>query len=223
MNKAEKLRKLYQEIFQCRLCQPNVFASKVPRRVLENTLNSQIVLMAQAPGKTGVRVSGVHWNKKDATLTKGGSFLDKQLALIRYSVNINNKATPRPYTTNVLQCWTGRDKNRKRDITPESEELGYCERWWRKEIEIIKPNIIVLLGKPAIECFAQVIGENLIFSEMLQDKHQGKSITIGDIELKLFFLTHPTASYRESNVPNPRNQTQLYRERFQQIKEILNI
>jgi uracil-DNA glycosylase family 4 len=223
MDKADELGKLYREIFICTKCHPNVYASKVPRQVLERTLNSEIVLMAQAPGACGVRISGVHWNKEDGTLTKGGSFLDKHLALINYSVNLHTITNPRPYTTNVLQCWTGRDKSGKRDRTPTSEELYYCKRWWRKEIEIIKPKFMVLLGKPAIECFAQVIGENWVFSEMLQNKHKGKSVNIGDIELKLIFLTHPTASYKESNEPNSRNQTQLYRERFQYIKESLAV
>ena len=55
MDKASELGRLYQEIFQCRRCQPKVYASKVPRRVLENTLSSEIVLMAQAPGEGGVK------------------------------------------------------------------------------------------------------------------------------------------------------------------------
>jgi uracil-DNA glycosylase len=131
MNKADELRKLYQEIFKCRDC-PKVFESEVERQVLENTLNSKIVLMAQAPSKDGVRKSGVHWIKKDCTLTKGGIFLDKQLPLIGYSVNPHNNTTPRPYTTNVLHCWTGRDRSGKRDRTPEPMELSNCSKWWQK-------------------------------------------------------------------------------------------
>lgn len=222
MDKVDELRKLYQEIIQCTNCHPNVYPSRVPRRVLENSLNSEIVLMAQAPGKSGVRISGVHWNKEDGTLTKGGSFLDKQLALINYSVNIRNNAMPRPYTTNVLQCWTGRarDVKRKRDREPEGMELEYCAKWWRKELEIIQPKIIVLLGAPAIDCFSQVIGKKWKLAEML--KNNGESITIGDIKLKVFGLPHPTAGYKEHNEPY-RKQSQLYREVFQQVKKILNL
>lgn len=225
IDKADELRKLYQEIFQCRYCQPKVFASKVPRRVMENTLNSEIVLMAQAPSECGVRISGVHWNKEDGTLTKGGKFLDNRLTPIAYSVNLHNNTATRPYTTNVLQCWTGRarDGKRKRDRDPEEMELIYCAKWWRKELEIIQPKIMVLLGAPATEYFAQVIGKNWVFAEMLQNKRQGEHIPIGDIELKIFFLPHPTAGYKERNVPYPRKQSQLYQEAFQQVKENLNL
>jgi uracil-DNA glycosylase family 4 len=222
MNKADELTKLYQEIFNCRCCQPKVFASEVPRRVLENTLNSEIVLMAQAPGESGVRISGVHWNREDGTLTKGGSFLDKQLSLIKYSVNLDNNAIPRPYTSNILQCWTGRAKHakRKRDRELKDTELKYCAKWWRKELEIIGPKIMVLLGKPATEYFAKAIGEKWFFADML--RRQGEYIKIGDMELKVFFLPHPTAGYKEHNVPNPRKQSQIYQEVLQQVKENLN-
>ncbi len=108
MDKADELGKLYQQIFKCSHCRPKVFPSKVPRRVMENTFNSEIVLMAQAPGACGVRISGVHWNKEDGTLTRGGKFLDKQLNQIDYSVNLHNNTAMTPYTTNVLHCWTGK-------------------------------------------------------------------------------------------------------------------
>jgi uracil-DNA glycosylase family 4 len=220
MGKADELTKLYKKIFQCRHCQPKVFTSKVPRRVLENALNSEIVLMAQAPGECGVRISGVHWNREDGTQTKGGNFLDKQLALIKYSINLHSDAISRPYTTNVLQCWSGRAKG-KRDRIPESKELSNCAEWWKKELEIIQPTIMILLGAPATEYFAQVIDKNWVFAEML--KRQGEDIKIRDINLglKVFFLPHPTASYKELTEPY-RKQKQLYQEVFQQVKEKLN-
>lgn len=222
MEKADELRKLYQEIFHCTKCHPNVYASKVPRRVLENTLNSEIVFMAQAPGECGVRISGVHWNKEDGTLTKGGKFLDNRLTPIAYSVNLYNNTAMRPYTTNVLQCWTGRAKagKRKRDREPEEIELKYCAKWWRKELEIIQPKIMVLLEAPAIEYFAKVINKNWVFAEML--KRQGEHIKIDDIALKVFFLPHPTAPYKEPNDPY-RTRSQLYQEVFLQVKEKLNL
>ncbi len=220
MDKADQLENLYQEIFQCTKCHPNVVASKVRRQVLGNTLNSKIVLMAQAPGETGVRKSGVHWNREDGTLTKGGNFLDKQLALIKYSVNCHSDAMPRPYTTNVLQCWTGRAKG-KRDRIPESKELSNCAKWWKKELEIIQPTIMILLGAPAAEYFARAIDKNWVFAEML--KRQEENIKICDInlDLKVFFLPHPTAPYKELIEPY-RKQKQLYQAVFQQVEEKLH-
>lgn len=86
-------------------------------------------------------------------------------------------------------------------------------------MEIIQPRVIVLLGKPAIECFAEVIGKEWIFAEML--KCQGEPIIINDVELEMFFLPHPTAPYKELNDPY-RTKSELYQEVFQQVKEKLN-
>jgi len=221
MDKAAELKKLYQKIIHCDCCQ-KVIPSKVRRQVLENTLSSEIVLMAQAPAETGVRISGVHWNKENGTLTAGGSFLDKHLALIKYSVNLKNNEYVRPYTTNVLQCWTGRERKGKgeRDRYPKDKELTFCSCWWKKELEIICPKVIVFLGAPAIECFAQVIGKEWKLAERL--KHQGEIIIIDDMELKGFFLPHPTSSYKEKDVPNPRKKSQIYHDVFIQINKYLS-
>ena len=37
MDKSDKLRKLYEEIFLCTKCRPNVYASEERRQVLQNT------------------------------------------------------------------------------------------------------------------------------------------------------------------------------------------
>jgi uracil-DNA glycosylase family 4 len=220
MEKAYELGKLYQQIFQCNCCQPKVIDSKVKRQVMENTLDSEIVLMAQAPGACGVRISGVHWNKEDGSLTRGGSFLDNQLTIINYSVDFHNKTAPRPYTTNVLQCWTGRVVDSKRDRTPTKTELEKCKKWWQKELEIIQPKIMVLLGAKATESLAQTIDKKWVFAKML--KCQGEHIPIWDMELKVFFLPHPAGPFKETNDPY-RTKSQIYQEVFQRVKENLNI
>ena len=176
--------------------------------------------MAQAPGETGVRMSGVHWNREAGTLTKGGNFLDKQLALIKYSINLHNHTIPRPYTTNILQCWTGRAKG-KRDRIPEPKELSNCARWWKKELEIIRPTIMILLGAPAAEHFGRAIDKKWVFAEMLKRQRQQINIRDINLDLKVFFLPHPTAPYKELIEPY-RKQKQLYQEVFQQVKENLS-
>ena len=216
MDKVYKLKRLYQQIFQCRECQ-NIIPSKVQRQVLENTLNSEIVLMAQAPGVCGVRISGVHWNKEDGSLIGGGIFLNNQLALIEYSVRQNNPV-PRPYTTNVLQCWTGRDGDRSRDRPPAEKELETCKKYWQEELNIIQPKILVVLGKKATESLSKVIEQNWIFADMLNCKVE--NIPIGEIKVTVFFLPHPSAPYKERNAPY-RTKSELYRDIFIKIKQKL--
>lgn len=148
--------------------------------------------MAQAPSEEGVRKSGIHWIGEDGRLRRpGGTFLDKYLRMIGYSVNPGDPEYQRPYTTNVLHCWTGRKG--KRDRKPSQEELSNCMNWWLGEFKIIKPKVILLLGKPAAESFSSVCGESLSFAELLI--RQRKVVTLGEITLRRFTVPHPTAPY----------------------------
>jgi uracil-DNA glycosylase len=88
-----------------------------------------------------------------------------------------------------------------------------------KELEIIKPKVMVLLGAKATESLAQVIDKKWVFAKML--KSQEENITIGDIVLKVFFLPQPTAPYKEADEPD-RKQKQIYQEVFHQVQEKMN-
>jgi uracil-DNA glycosylase len=94
MDKVSLLNRLYQEIHSCRDC-PDVEESISPRIVDNNAIESKIVLMAQAPARCGVRISGKHWVEEDESLTKGGKFLEKYLNIIGYSVD-GKTPLPRP-------------------------------------------------------------------------------------------------------------------------------
>ena len=195
MSNKQILRQLYDEVHCCRCC-PDVEASIVPRQLDERAASSKVALMAQAPSKSGVRKSGRHWIGEDGKLRRpGGVILDKHLRGIGYTVNPDDDALKRPYTTNVLHCWTGRArKGSKRDRRPARDELLACKRWWRKELELVRPRVLILLGKPAAESFSAMTGEKVNFSALLD--RQGETIVIGEVELKRFTLPHPTAPYR---------------------------
>lgn len=214
MGKSEYLERLYHEIHSCRKC-PMVIASEEPRKVNERSLDSSIILMAQAPSESGVRKSGIHWVKRDGTLTNGGRNLEKYLSKIAYSV-IPKEMFKSPYTTNVLHCWTG--KQGKRDRPPNETELLYCRPWWIKEFEIIRPRVLLLLGAKAVSSFSIATSEKLEFKDLL--KNQGKSLSLNDMELYLFAVPHPVAPYKEKEYPY-RTISEIYAEVFNQLNQYL--
>jgi len=159
---------------------------------MDEASRTRITLMAQAPSENGVRKSGIHWVDRNGKVRHpGGTFLDKYLRSIGYSVGLPDRQYLRPYTTNVLHCWTGRSG--KRDRSPSKEELRNCKIWWLRELQIIRPKVLVLLGKPASEAFASVCGVNARFVELL--KRQGEKVVFDDIVLHRFVVPHPTAPY----------------------------
>jgi len=217
MRKEQILHRLYDDVHSCRCC-PGVEPSVVPRQPDERAVSSKVVLMAQAPSESGVRKSGRHWIGEDGKLRRpGGVFLDKHLRSIGYTVNPDDDRLKRLYTTNVLHCWTGRShEGSKRDRPPARDELLACRRWWCKELELVRPRVLILLGKPAAESFSAMTGQKLSFSSLLD--LQGETIAVGDFELKRFTLPHPTAPYRrQKNDGSTESRSDIYEAVFQAV------
>lgn len=182
---------VYKEIYSCRKCQ-NVISSLTQRHLNEVACRSDILLMAQAPSESGVRKSGIHWVDEDGRIRRpGGVFLDKYLKQLGYSVDPEAKKLARPYTTNVLHCWTGR--NGERDRQPTNNELQNCKPWWHREIELVKPRVLILFGKPATESFSAACGDHRSFGELLTN--QGEEMRFGKLPVRRYVLPHPTAPY----------------------------
>ena len=195
MVENSELNEIYQGIFLCRQCE-RVVESLLPRKLIPEAFTANLTLMAQAPSEGGIRMSGIHWVGGDGKLRRpGGTFLDKYLQAVGYSVGPMQNSLPRPYTTNVLHCWTGRSG--VRDRRPSKEELRNCKQWWVKELQVIQPRVLVLLGKPASEAFAMVCGIEARFAELL--RRQGQTMTFGKLTLQRFVLPHPTAPYPDKS------------------------
>lgn len=153
-----------------------------------------------------MRKSGVHWIDENGNVkSPGGTFLDKFLQKIGYSLDPKKAFYLRPYTTNVLHCWTGRKG--KRDRIPTKTELETCKYWWMKEFGIIKPKSVLLMGKPASESFGKMFDIKKDFSQLLHE--QQLIVSFGNLSIKLFFLPHPTAPYK--------GKSELYEAVFKEI------
>jgi uracil-DNA glycosylase family 4 len=186
-----QLSQLFKGIHGCRLCQ-TVVPSEVPRSICPNW-STNLVLMAQAPSEHGVRVSGVHWVDHHGKLRPpGGTYLDGFLRRIGYSIDPNEDRLPRPYTTNVLQCWPG--KGTKRDRTPSPQEITNCCRWWQAELQLLRPVAVILLGKPAADAFVSACRVHQDFSSLLE--MQGMPVSYSGGTVPVFTVPHPTAPYR---------------------------
>ena len=215
MGSAREFRRLYEGIHACRKC-PNVVPSLVARCVNDVARQSGIVLMAQAPSDGGVRKSGVHWVGADGRLRKAGVFLDKYLKRLGYSVDPEAAGYVRPYTTNVLHCWPG--ATGKRDRKPNNNELQNCKPWWLKELDLVRPQVVILLGAPAAESFASVCGDHRSFNELLSA--QGESVVFSDFRVKRYVVPHPTSSYRD-RLPPYKVKSQIYEEVTASVANIL--
>lgn len=129
VNKKIEIEKLNKKIRNCSKCplwrkRSNVVPGEGP-------VNAKIIFIGEAPGreedKTGKPFCG-----------RAGKLLDKLF-------KDNNIKRETVFITSVIKCRP--PKNRR----PKKKELERCHNWWQKQIEIINPQKIVILGKTAFD------------------------------------------------------------------------
>ena len=119
------LTELYQQIALCNKCDIAKARTKVVPG--EGAENAEIMFIGEAPG--------FHEDQQGRPFVgPAGQFLDRLLALI----NLNREQV---YIANVIKCRpTG-----NRDPLP--AEITNCEHWLDSQVDIIKPKMIVTLGR----------------------------------------------------------------------------
>jgi len=125
------LTELYEQITVCHKCEiSKARTNAVPG---EGPENAEIMFIGEAPG----------WNEDKQGrpfVGQAGQFLDKLLA----SINLDRKKV---YITNVVK--TRPPDNRD----PSPIEIQNCAPWLERQLEIIKPKIIVTLGRYSMAKF----------------------------------------------------------------------
>jgi DNA polymerase len=158
MTELEEIRKQVVSCIKCDLCKTRTNA--VPGK---GSPNAKIMFVGEAPGRTedlrGEPFVGAAGKKLTEMLEKNG--------IMRESV----------YITNVVKC---RPPNNR---VPTDEERLKCKEYLEKEIQIINPKIICVMGNTAC---SSILGQGEI------TKNRGKIIKKDG---RMFFLTfHPAAT-----------------------------
>ena len=158
MNQLETIKQNVIECTKCELCKTRT--NSVPGK---GNFQSDVIFVGEAPGrnedKHGEPFVGAAGKKLSAALEGTG--------VLREEV----------YITNVVKC---RPPNNR---VPNTTERDTCKEYLKKEISIIKPKIICVLGNTA---FNSVLGGSEI------TKYRGK---LARKDNQLYFITiHPAAT-----------------------------
>ena len=167
-NQSSKLSKYYDSIKNCLNCSLGktrtnfVFGSGNP--------NSNIVFVGEAPGKNE-DLEGKPF------VGRSGKLLDK----ILHAINLSRNDV---YILNVIKCKPPENRN------PNAQEIEECEPYLKEQLNIIKPKLIVALGRVSAMTLLQT-KESLL---NLRNKiHQYEGID--------FLVTyHPAALLRNPNL-----------------------
>ena len=180
----ESLESIKKEVIQCVLCGLSITRKNaVPG---SGSINRKIILIGEAPGKnedeTGSPFVG-----------SAGKILDQALIDAR----IERKEI---YITNVVKC---RPPNNR---VPTDEEIRICtNQYLKKEIDIISPKIICILGATALK--------SLLGLKSMTPYH-GKIVKRPP--LKYFITYHPAATMYNNKLK------QIFFEDIQKLAKIVN-
>jgi DNA polymerase len=178
MEDVEKeLEKLSLQIKNCNKCP--LYKNRKNAVPGEGNWKSRIMLIGEAPG----------FNEDE----QGRPFVGRAGKLLEEFLSSIRKRREEVFITNVVKC---RPPNNRQ---PEEEEIKICTSLYLdKQIELIKPKLIVCLGNVSANYIFKKFG--LKFESM--NKQHGKVFSVSNlfIQTKIIATYHPAAILRNQNL-----------------------
>lgn len=131
-------------------------------------INADVMFIGEGPGENE-DIQG------EPFVGRGGQLLDKML----YAVDLDRKKNI--YIANIVKCRPPHN----RDPKPEEQEM--CIDWLRNQVKLIKPKIIVCLGR--------IAAMKIIRPDFKITKEHGVFIKKGNVEMMAMY--HPAAVLRD--------------------------
>lgn len=133
------LARLHAEIRSCRAC---VAAGYLPQAVpiVAGKASDRVMIIGQAPGAievtTGIPFSGRAGDQMRRWLARAGIADDRV-----------------PYRTSITKCFPGKNPVGEGDRRPSGPEIALCSRFLDRELALVRPDIVLLVGSLAIARF----------------------------------------------------------------------
>ncbi len=181
MTKQQKLQKVHDEIISCLLCPIDKTGKPVPG---EGNVDANVVFIGEAPGK------------KEAE--SGRPFIGRSGQLLRSQIRESGLQEEDVYITSPVKYLPLRG-------TPTPKDIVHGKTHLDKQLAVIDPKIIVLLGNTACQ---GVLGEKIPVM-----KEHGKIIERNG--KKYFIMLHPAAAIRFQKFRS------LFTEDFKTLQSIL--
>lgn len=140
-SKQDFFQKLCKEARTCRVC-PDLADKTAVLSELNGSINPKVFFIAEAPGR-----QGADRTRKPFYGDKSGENFQRLLD----SIGLTREEI---FITNAVMCSprTATDANRK----PTKAEINNCSLFLRRQIELIRPNVIVTLGSVALEALKAI-------------------------------------------------------------------
>ncbi len=168
MNKDKKLQSIAQEIENCDICKIGKHGKAVPG---EGNPDAKILFVGEAPGRTEAE--------------SGRPFVGRSGKLLRMLINEAGLKEAEVYITSPVKYLPDY-------ITPTVADIEHGKTHFDKQVEVIDPKVIVLLGRVAT---LAVLGKKISVV-----KEHGK--IINEQGRRYFITVHPAAALRFKKMKN---------------------
>ena len=164
---SDSLEKIASEVIGCPLCK--LSKSRINAVPGEGQLSSKIILIGEAPGK----------NEDE----QGKPFVGPAGRVLNQALEKADIKRDEVFITNVVKCRPPGNR------VPENDERDICRQYLDREISLIVPKVICILGSTA---YSSILGGKSI------TKNRGKIIERNG--LKYFLTIHPAAAIYNKNL-----------------------
>jgi len=173
MGKEERLLKLRAIALRCTECA--LYATRTRLVFGEGSPDALVMFIGEGPGR-----------EEDET---GRPFVGRSGKLLRDMCEAIGITEDYRYIANIVKDRPPKNRD------PEKEEIASCIKFLRKQIEIIQPKLLVLLGKTAIKGICPEYKKESVENLRAMTKNPG-AITFEDIPVIVTY--HPSALLRAS-------------------------
>ncbi|RIB35596.1 MAG: uracil-DNA glycosylase [Candidatus Nanoclepta minutus] len=192
MDKGEEIEKINREINQCKRCP--LYQSKINYVPGEGDPSSEIMFIGEAPGREEDKQGRPFVGNAGKYLTET---IEKILEIKREDI----------FITNVLKCRPPNNRD------PKEEEIEACSIWLIRQIETIKPRIIVTLGRHSSKFIFSYFG--LEFTNIMNERGKIRKVRKWDKDVYIIPTLHPAA------VLYHQNWRELFEKDFNTIRSVI--
>jgi uracil-DNA glycosylase family 4 len=134
---------LVADVLACRACQRAGFLERANPIRPAAIDDARMVLVGQAPGPVTHR-KGYHF------AGPAGMYLERWLERAGFPPGYFRQHV---YLTSLTRCFPGKSPSGNGDRPPSRAELALCRQFLDRELDLLQPRVVLLVGKMAIDAF----------------------------------------------------------------------
>ena len=173
---SRRLPTLAQHVAELAACRRCAHAPAI-RPIVSHAARPRIVLVGQAPGKVEAEGGKAFAGRAGRTLFRW---------LERAGID-EERARRTIYIAAVTRCYPGPHPSGRGDRVPSQSEQARCADWLERELAIIRPAVVIPVGKLAIARFLPPVA----LDELIGREHR---VAVGDATVRVIPLPHPSGA-----------------------------